>query len=96
VTLSILREIDKDDARRVADGCVLPGEFESAGFAIHLKDGDIIAALIATIEKLACGIKVEAAWIVASCPFLADEAEFAVGANCQRKNWCQFILSTTK
>jgi len=33
----------------------MAGEFEAAGFAIHLEDGDDVAALIATIEELAGG-----------------------------------------
>jgi len=28
----------------------MAGEFEAAGLAIHLKDGDIVAMLIVTIE----------------------------------------------
>ena len=56
-------------------------EFETAGLAIHLKDGDIVATLIATIEVLAGGIEVEAAWIIPSCPFFPYEHKFAVSAN---------------
>jgi hypothetical protein len=59
----------------------MTGEFEAARLAIHLKDGDIVTSLIATIEVLAGGIEIEAAWIIPSCPFFPYEHKFAVSAN---------------
>ena len=76
-----LGEIEKDDARRIADWGVMAGEFDAAGLAIHLEDGDVVAALIAAIEELASGVEVEAARIVPSCPFFPYEREVAVAAN---------------
>ena len=40
------------------------GEGEAAGFAIHTKDGDVVPALIATVEELAGRLEGEAARIV--------------------------------
>ena len=59
----------------------MAGEFETAGLAIHLKDGDVVTALIATIEELAGRVEVEAARIIPSCPFFPYEHKFAVLAN---------------
>ena len=59
----------------------MAGEFEAAGLAIHLEDGDVVGALIATIEVLASGVEVEAARIIPSCPFFPHEREVAVWAN---------------
>ena len=59
--------------RRIADGGVMAGEVEAAGFAIHTEDGDVVAALIAAIEELAGGVEVEAARIVSARPFFADD-----------------------
>ena len=54
LVLSIrLGQIEEDDDRRIADGGVMAGEVEAAGFAIHPEDGDVVAALIAAIEELA-------------------------------------------
>src|SRR5580704_1026357 len=74
-------EIEEDDARRIADRGVMAGEPESASLAINLEDGDVVAALIATIEKLAGGVEVEAAWIITSCPFFPHERQVAVRAD---------------
>ena len=71
-------EIEEDYVRRVANRGVVAGEFEPAGLAIHLKDGDVVAALIAGIEELAGGIEVEAARIITSRPFFPYEREVAV------------------
>lgn len=65
----ILGEIEEDDDRGIANRGVMAGELKAARFAIHFEDGDVVASLIATIEKLARGIKVEAAWIIPSGPF---------------------------
>jgi hypothetical protein len=81
VTSIHLGEIEEDDDRGIANRGVMAGEFEAAGLAIHLEDGDVVAALIATIEVLASGIKVEAARIISSCPFFPYERELAVWAN---------------
>ena len=59
----------------------MAGEFEAAGLAIHLEDGDVVGSLIAAIEEPASGIEVEAARIIPSCPFFPCEREVAVWAN---------------
>ena len=59
----------------------MAGEFETTGLEIHLKDGDIVTSLIATIEVPAGGIEVEAAWIIPSCPFFPYERKLAFSAN---------------
>ena len=56
----------------------MAGEVETAGFAIHTKDGDIVGPLIATIEELPRGVEVEAARIVPARPFFFDEGQRAV------------------
>ena len=40
VNLISLREIEENDGRRIADGCIMAGKFEAAVLAIHLKDGE--------------------------------------------------------
>jgi hypothetical protein len=44
-------EIGEDDAGGIVDGGVVAGESEATGVATYLEDGDVVAALIATIEK---------------------------------------------
>ena len=78
MTLSRLREIEEDDDRRIADGGVMAGEVEAAGFAVHTEHGDVVTALIAAIEELARGVEVEAARIVPACPLLPDIGQGAV------------------
>ncbi len=76
-----LGEIEEDDARRIANGGVMAGEFEAAGLAIHLEDGNVVGSLIATIKELASGVEIEAARIIPSCPFFPSEREVTVWAN---------------
>ena len=78
---SVLEEVEEDDDRRIADRGVMAGECEAAGLAIHLEDGDVVAALIAAVEELAGGVEVEAARIIPSRPFFPHVREVAVGAN---------------
>jgi len=49
----------------------MPGEVEAASLAIHLKDGNVIASLIAAIEELSGGVKVEAARIISAGPLIS-------------------------
>ena len=67
-----LREIEEDDDRGIANRGELVGEGESAGLGIDSEGRDIVASLIAGIEKRAGGIEVEAAGIVAAGPFFAE------------------------
>ncbi len=73
-----LGEIEEDDDRGIADGCVVAGEAKATGFAVHAKDRDVVSPLIAGIQELAAGIKIEAARLVSACPCLADERQFAI------------------
>ena len=41
-----LREINKQNHRRVANGCEMPGELEATGFLVDLEDGDIVRSLV--------------------------------------------------
>ena len=59
----------------------MASEVEGAGFAIHTEDGDVVSSLIATKEKLAGGVEVEAARIVPVRPFFPDERQIAFWAN---------------
>ena len=59
----------------------MTGEFKATSYAIHCKDGDVVAPLIATKEELSTGIKVEAPRIIAACPFFSDERKFAARAD---------------
>ena len=59
----------------------MAGEVEAARFAIHTEDGDVVTALIATIEELAGGVEVEAARIVPACPFFPQKCQVTVCAN---------------
>ena len=56
----------------------MAGKCEAAGLAIHPEDGDVVVPLIATIEKLARGIEVEAARIISSGPLFPEVRELAV------------------
>src|SRR5437588_10910083 len=78
VISTLLCKIEENDDRRIADGGVMAGEVEAAGFAVHTKHGDVVTALIAAIEELAGGVEVEAARIVPACPFFADIRQRAV------------------
>src|SRR5438128_12122841 len=80
VMSTLLCKIEENDDRRIADGGVMAGEVEAAGFAIHTEHGDVVTSLIATIEELARGVEVEAARIVPACPLLPDIGQGAVWA----------------
>src|SRR5262249_32854754 len=74
----LLGKIEENDDRRIADGTVNPGEVEGAGFAVHAERGDVVTALIAAIEELACGVEAEAARIVPARPFFPHIGQGAV------------------
>lgn len=76
--------INKDDVRRVANRCVVTSEVEAAGLTVHFKDGDVVSSLISAVKKPTSGVEAEAAWIVASCPFFANERKIAIRPH--RKN----------
>ena len=73
--------IDEDDVRRVANWRVVAGEVKAAGHTVHCEDGNAVGSLITTVKKPTRGIEAEAAWIIASCPFFANEREFAIRSN---------------
>ena len=73
--------IDEDDVRGVANWSVVAGELKAAGLTVHCKDGNAVSSLISTVKKPTRGIEAEAAWIVASCPFFANEREIAIRSN---------------
>ena len=73
-----LCEIEEDNHRRITDGRVMVGEVETAGFAIHMEGGDVVATLIAAIEELAAGAEIEAARIVSARPFFTDKCQNAI------------------
>src|SRR4051794_31328104 len=62
--LALLGEFEEDDARRIADRGVVPGELEAAGLAIHPEDGDVVAALVAAIEEAAGGVEGKATGVI--------------------------------
>jgi len=72
-----LAEVEENDARWSADGCVLAGERQAAGARIDAESGDRIASLVAQVEIVARGVDIEAARVVASCPFLGDIRQLA-------------------
>lgn len=59
----------------------MASELEATGRAIHTEDGDVVSTLIATIEELAGGVKVEAARVVSMCPFFPDKCQCTVWSN---------------
>ena len=67
--------------RRVADGRVMAGERQAPCSAIDAEDGNVVATLIAAVEKPARGVEVEAARVVATGPFVGDELQLAGFAN---------------
>ena len=71
------REVGEGDHRWVADGGVLAGELELAGVAIDAEGGHVVGSLVAAVEKLAGGVKAEAAWVVAVRPGFVDVGEVA-------------------
>ena len=54
---------------------------KTAAFAINLKYGDIVAALIAAVKEFSLRIEAEAAGIIASGPFFADVLEISIIAD---------------
>src|SRR5258708_10272254 len=74
-------KIEENYGRRIADGGVMAGEVEAAGFAVHMEHSDIVTSLIATIEELAGGVEVETARVVSACPFFPDIGQGAVLSN---------------
>src|SRR5437667_11717815 len=80
VISTLLCKIEENYARRIADGVVMAGEVEAAGFAVHTEHGDVVTSLIAAIEELASGVEVEAARIVPACPFFPHICQGAVWA----------------
>ena len=76
-----LREIEENDDRRIADGCVMAGEDQASRFAIHAEDGDVVAALIAAVKELAGGVEIEAARIVPARPFFPWVGQGTGGAD---------------
>ena len=62
----------------------MASEVEATGVAIHTEDGNVVSALIATIEELPGGVKIEAARVVSTCPFFPDKCQGTVWPN--RKN----------
>ncbi len=75
VILTSLCKIEENDDGRIADGGVMAGEVEAAGFSVHMEHGDVVTSLIAAIEELPGGVEVEAARIVPACPFFPDIRE---------------------
>lgn len=73
--------INEDDMRGVANRGIVARKLKAAGLVVHVEDGDVIGSLIPTVKKPTGGIEAEAAWIVASCPFFANEREIALQAN---------------
>src|SRR5713226_502219 len=73
-----LCKIEENDDGRIADGGVMAGEVEAAGFAVHTEHGDVVTSLIAAIEELAGGVETEAARIVPACPFFPDICQGAI------------------
>ena len=74
----MLRKIEKNDARRIADGRVMAGKLEATAFAVHAKHGDVVTALIAASEELAGGVEGETARIVPARPFFSHIGQGAV------------------
>ena len=77
---SLLFSVEENDDRRIADGSVMAGEAEAAGFAVHTEGGNVVATLITTIEELAGRVEVEAARIIPTGPFFPGKCQGAVGA----------------
>ena len=64
----------------------MASKIEAASLAIHLEDGDVIASLVAAIEELPGGVKVEAAWIIPASPFVSDVLQCSVFADGKNPN----------
>ena len=54
---------------------------EAPGLGIHSEYGEVVTSLITTIEKLAARVEVEAARVIATCPFITDKCQGAVGSD---------------
>ena len=80
-TLEPVRLTEKDDGRRGAHKSVMAGEGERAGFPIDAESGDGVAPLIARAEEIPCGIDVDGARKIASCPNRVNPAQPAPLAN---------------
>ena len=70
---SSLGEVKEDDAGRIANGCVVTGEGQVACFAVHIEDGDVVVPLVARIKEPSRRVEIEAARIIPTRPFFANE-----------------------
>ena len=73
--------IAKDDDRWVPHRRVVAGELQATRGLVCAEDGNVVAALITRIQKLAAGIKGEAAGVIAMRPFFSDVGQFAILAD---------------
>ena len=74
-----LVSLQEYDARRITNRCVSTGEVQTSRLFIHFENADVVCSLVAAIKELPCGVKLEAAWIIASRPFIVNEAQFSAG-----------------
>ena len=73
-----LSEIEKNDDGRIANARIVARKLQAALLMIDFEHGDVIAALIATVQKPSRRVEIETAWIVASSSLLADIRQFAI------------------
>jgi len=64
----------------------MTSEGECAFVAIDAEHRNVIRSLVAHIKELACGIEIEAARIIPTRPFVRDEGQFTVLADCEYSN----------
>ena len=71
-----LGEVQEDNLGWVADWNIMSCKHEHASLLIDPKGRKVISSLVARIEKVTRGCEVEAAWVVASRPFVRKECQF--------------------
>jgi len=67
--------------RGVAHGGILTGERQFARDSVYLENSDVVCSLIAAVQEFSCGIKAEAARVIAAGPFIGHPGQFALWAD---------------
>jgi hypothetical protein len=71
----------KDDNGRIANRRIIAREDQFAGRLVHLKDCDVVSSLITAVQEVSGRIKVKAARIIATCPFVGDVRQRTILTN---------------
>lgn len=73
----------ESDAERSVDRRTSPGECQQSGLLVHSKRGNLVAPLVACIQKCAAGIQIDLTRIIALCPCFSNPSQVSLGADCE-------------